>query len=210
MLRVVSVTRKPAVKADLIIDTVVLDHEARQQKSMSLFGENGTKAEFASDKAPNLKDGDALKLEDGKLLLVKAANENLLKVTAENPLRLVRLAWQLGSQHALVEATADALFVERSAALEELVRGQGCSSEAVERPFNPEQAAHSHDCCHHDHDHGHHHHHHDHGEGCGCGGHGHDHSHHAEHKHDHHDHGECGCGGHGKHDHHHGHDHKHD
>lgn len=174
MLRVASVVRKPAVKAELIADTVTLDYEARRQQALTLYGEGGLTAEFSSDKAVILNDGDAFKLEDGRLLVVKAAPEWLLKITSENPLRLTRLAWQLGSRHAALEADAAALYVENLPELEELARGQGCLAEAVERPFSPEQAADDHECCHgHEHGHGHHH-----GKGgCGCGRHGHHHGH---------------------------------
>jgi urease accessory protein len=195
MLRVASITRKPAVKAELVVDTIILDHEARQQKKLTLFGEGGLVAELSLEKAPNLKDGDALKLDNGQLLLVQAAAEKLYKITAENPLRLVRLAWQFGGQHVVIETTAEAIFTIADPALDELIRGQGCSSEVVDRPYQPEQAEHGHDCCHHDH-HGHHHdhHHHDHGH------HHHDHAHDKEHDHDkehhHGDDGHCGCGGH--------------
>ena len=74
-----------------------------------------------------INDGDALRLEDGKLVQVKAAAEKLLEVRAENPLRLMRLAWHLGSQHGLAEFTGDALYIENSPALAELARGQGCT-----------------------------------------------------------------------------------
>jgi urease accessory protein len=116
---------------------------------------------------------------------VKAAPERLLEVRAENPLRLMRLAWHLGSQHGLVEIAADALYVEDNPAVAELVRGQGCVATPVERPFRPERSAHA---C--GHDHGHHHH----GEA-----HGHDHH---DHSHHHQEHGES-CG-------HHNHGHKHE
>ncbi len=189
MLRVASITRKPAVKAELVVDTVILDHAARQQKKLTLFGEGGLVADFSSEKAPNLKDGDALKLENGQLLLVQAAVEKLYKITAENPLRLTRLAWQLGGQHVTIETTAEAIFTIADSSLDELIRGQGCSSEMVDRPYQPEQAEHGHDCCHHDHDHHHgHHHHHDHARG-------------KEHHHGDGDH--CGCHGAHNHDHHH-------
>lgn len=188
MLRVTTITRKPAVKAELVIDTVILDHDARRQKKLTLFGEGGTVAEFSSEKDPNLKDGDALKLENGQLMLVQAAAEKLYQVTAENPLRLMRLAWQLGSQHVAIETTIEALFTSADPALDELIRGQGCSSAIIDRPYQPEQAEHGHDCCHHDHNHDHHTHEH------------HDHTHGAE---QHGDHGHCGCHGTRKHGHHH-------
>ena len=204
MLRATSVLRKAAVKAERVVDTLALGHRDRTNIGVSVRATGGLEFAISLDKAAMLNDGDALKLEDGTLVQVKAAPESLLEIRAENPLRLVRLAWHLGGHHVPAEMTADALYVPNDAALGELVRGQGCSMMVVERPFQPEAEVH----------------HHAHGDDCGCGHdhhhdghehHGHDHAHDHKHEH-HHAHGEgCGCGhdhdhhGHGQHDHGHGH-----
>lgn len=209
MPRVTTIVRKPAVKADRVVDTITLDHAARNRRHGTLRGEGGTEIHLDLDMETTINDGDALRLEDGQLVQVKAAPESLLEVRAENPLRLMRLAWHLGSNHGLVEATGDALYIENDPALAELARGQGCTVTPVERPFRPERSTH---VCDHDHGH-HHHHHHGHSHGHDHGhAHGHDHAHDHKHGHDHHhhDHGYhhehgpgCGCG------HHHGHKHDH-
>ncbi len=208
MPRVATIVRKPAVKADRIVDTVTLDHGARNRRHGALKGEGGTEILLDLDLETTINDGDALRLEDGSLVQVKAAAERLLEIRAENPLRLTRLAWHLGSQHGLVEVAGDALYIENDPALAELARGQGCTATPVERPFRPERSAHA---CDHDHGHGHHHHghahehHHGHAHEHAHGRHEHHHAH--EHRHDdHHGHGDaCGCG----HHHHHGHKHDH-
>ena len=234
MLRATSIVRKPAVKAERIVDTVTLDHDERQKRRVALKGEKGLDLLLDLDKTTVIGDGDALKLEDGGLVAVRAAPEKLLKITAENALRLTRIAWHIGNRHTPAELAADAIYIEADHVLAEMVRGQGGLAEEVWRPFQPERGAYDHG---HDHGHGHVHHghshdHHDHEHGpdCGCGhdhSHGHDHHHeHLEkpaaagaaqthghaHSHDHsHDHGHAhhehgpGCGcGHD-----HGHDHKH-
>jgi urease accessory protein len=197
MLRATSVLRKAAVKADRVADTIALGHRERSRGGATVTAASGLSFVIDLDKPTVLNDGDALKLEDGRLVQVRAAAESLLEIRAENPLRLTRLAWHLGGHHVPAEMTSEALYVPNDAALGELVRGQGCAMTVVERPFQPEQEVHHHahggDCgCghdhhHHDHHHGHdhaHHHHHAHGEGCGCG--------HDHHGHDHHDHGHKG------------------
>ena len=205
MPRVATIVRKPAVKADRVVDTVTLDHGARNRRHGALKGEGGTEVLLDLDMETTINDGDALRLEDGSLVQVKAAAEQLLEIRAENPLRLTRLAWHLGSQHGLVEVAGDALYIENDPALAELARGQGCTATPVERPFRPERSAHvcDHDHAHHHHGHAHEHHHghvHEHAHGR------HEHHHAHEHRHDDHAHGDaCGCG----HHHHHGHKHDH-
>ncbi|WP_243367631.1 urease accessory protein UreE [Microvirga solisilvae] len=200
MPRVTTIVRKPAVKADRVVDTVTLDHEARNRRHAHLKAEGGTEIHLDLDMETTINDGDALRLEDGSLVQVKAKAEGLLEVRAENPLRLMRLAWHLGSNHGLAELTNDALYIENNPALAELARGQGCTVTPVERPFKPERSTHV--CDHDHHHHGHEHHHHDHAHEH----YDHKHEHKHAHDHDHHEHGPgCGCG----HHHHHGHKHDH-
>ncbi|MCX7324874.1 MAG: urease accessory protein UreE [Hyphomicrobiales bacterium] len=222
MLRATTVIRKPAVKADKVVATVVLNHEDRQRRRAVLKTEGGLEVLLDLERATALNEGDALHLDDGRLVQVQAAPEALLEVRAESMLRLMRVAWHIGNRHTPAEITADALYIEEDHVLAEMVRGQGCSITKVTRPFRPERGAYDHA----GHDHGQHH---DHGHDHGAHGHanpphgqpghvhgpdcGHDHHHDHSHdvlsvaSHDHaHDHGH-----HHDHDHkhHHGHDHGH-
>ena len=170
------IVRRAAVRPDQIVDTIVLDHAARRIAHAHLTTAAGLAVDLDLARAAALEDGDALKLDDGRLVGVSAAQEALLAVHAANPARLMRLAWQLGGSHVPAEIEGDRLYVPASAA--ELVRGSGCTAEPVTRAFRPERDAHDHGACGHDHGvHGH-------------DGHGHEHGrHHATHSHDHHDHG---------------------
>ncbi len=197
MLRATSIVRNPAVRADRIADTVTLDHDGRNRRRIALKGDQGLDFLLDLDKATVLNDGDAVKLEDGRLVQVKAAPQRLLEIRAENPSRLMRLAWHIGNRHTPAEIAADAIYIEEDHVLAEMVRGQGGTATPVMRAFHPERGAYEHDCGHdHGHSHGHSH--------ASSHAHSHSHSHahaHAEaHAHD------AGCG----HDHHrHGHKHDH-
>ena len=202
MLRAASVIRRPAVKAERVVDTVTLAHDDRHRRRVTLTADGGLSFLLDLEKATVLDDGDALKLEDGRLVVVRAAPEKLLEIRAESPVRLLKVAWHIGNRHTPAEITADAIYIADDHVLAEMVRGLGCAVARVERPFRPERGAYDHG----GHDHGHAH------------SHGHDHSHGHEHEHAHHhhdhEHGACGCGhdhdhhGHGHHHHDHGHDHR--
>lgn len=195
MIRATSVVRRPAVKAERVADTLHLDHEARHRRRIALTGEGGLAFLLDLDKATVLDDGDAAKLEDGRLVVIRAAPEKLLEIRTDNPLRLVKLVWHIGNRHAAAELTADALYIAHDHVLLEMVRGLGATVREVERPFRPERGAY--EC---DHDHGH--------------DHGHDHAHGHEHAHDHaphgHDHSHAGHADDHQHDHEHHHAHRHD
>jgi urease accessory protein len=214
MLRATSIVRKAAVKAERVTDTVTLDHEGRNRRRIALKGDGGLDFLLDLDKATVLGDGDAVKLEDGRLVQVRAAPQRLLEVRAENPLRLLKVAYHVGNRHTPAEVTADAVYIEDDHVLAEMVRGQGCTATVVMRPFQPERGAYEHDCGH-DHGHGHHH---DHGHTHAHGhshsdahSHGEAHGHAQAEAHAHAGHGHahgaaCGCGHDHGHDHH-GHDH---
>ncbi|SDN03555.1 urease accessory protein [Methylobacterium phyllostachyos] len=188
-----TIVRRAAVRADRVADTVSLDHEGRSALPETLVAEGGLGFSVALTKAAPLDDGDALRLDDGRLVAVRAATQDLFEVRAENPARLLRLAWQLGGSHVPAEIASDALYIPATAATAELVRGQGCLASPVSRPFRPERAAHDHSTCGHDHGHDHHGHEHEHGHS-----HDHDHDHDHGHRHEHRSH---------DHDHQHGHVH---
>lgn len=213
MLRATSVVRKAAVKADRVIETLTLDHEDRGRRRLALKGDAGLDVLLDLDKPTALKDGDAVRLEDGRLVLIRAAAQSLLEIRADNPLRLMRVAWHIGNRHTPAEITAEALYIENDHVLAEMVRGQGCAMAVVERPFQPERGAYDHDhasCDHPSHDHASHDHgshaRHDHAHDRHDHAGGHAHSHAEAHAHGHGHGGDCGCG----HDHgHHDHGHKH-
>ena len=133
-MRATTVTRKLAVKADKVVDTVVLDHEDRHRRRIALTGEKGTDVLLDLEKATVLNDGDALKLEDGSLVLVKAAPEKLVRITAHNPKRLMKVAWHIGNRHTPAEIGEEEIFIQADHVLEEMVRGLGAEVTAVERP----------------------------------------------------------------------------
>ena len=224
MIRATAIVRRPAVKAERVVDIVVLDHQARHRRRIVMTGEKGTQFLLDLDKASVLDHGDALKLEDGRLVQVEAAPEKLIEVRTSSPLRLLKAAWHLGNRHVPAEITEDAIYFAEDHVLLEMVRGLGAIATPMVRPFRPEkgayEAAEAHGHGGHDHDHhGHDHHdhaHHDHGHvhGPGCGhdhgeshvsakahseshshSHAHGHSSHAHSEAEAHAHGEgCGCG----------------
>jgi urease accessory protein len=200
MQRAISVVRKAAVKQDRVVETLTLDHEDRNRRRVALKGDGGRDILLDLDKPTALNDGDAVKLEDGSLVLIRAAAQKLIEITAENPLRLARVAWHIGNRHTPAEITTDAIYIENDHVLAEMVRGQGCAMSEVERPFQPERGAYDHDHANCGHDHHGHEHAHAHDE------HAHAHDHDHDHAHEHAHGASCGCG----HDHHDDHGHKHD
>jgi urease accessory protein len=187
-------------------DTVVLDFDDRHRRRMAMTGTRGLEFLLDLETAVALRGGDALVLEDGRLIEVVAAPEPLIEIRGTEPAHLVRVAWHLGNRHLPTQITARGLRIRRDHVIEDMVKGLGARIIEIEAPFDPEGGAYAAVAEVHDHA-GHGHGHHDHGHGKHDHA-GHDHAKHdhaaqapAEHVHDEH------CG----HDHgHHGRSHAHD
>jgi len=154
-IRASSVVRSLAVKAERVIDTVTLDHEDRYRRRAVLSCDSGLSVLLDLDKPIRVEDGDALKLEDGRLVRVIAAPQDLIEVASDNKTRLLRAAWHLGNRHTPAEITAEAIYLAHDHVLVEMLRGLGLSVKAVKRPFRPERGAYDRHA--HDHAHGAHH-----------------------------------------------------
>jgi urease accessory protein len=169
-------------------DTVVLDFDDRHRRRMAMVGTRGLEFLLDLENAMALRGGDALVLEDGRLIEVVAAPEPLLEIRCNDPLHLVRVAWHLGNRHLPTQIMPKGLRIRRDHVIEAMVKGLGARIIEIEAPFDPEggayaghthapEAAPAHD--HSSHDHGHHHHPDDHH---------HHHDEHCDHDHPHHDH----------------------
>jgi urease accessory protein len=181
-------------------DTIVLDFDERHRRRIAMTGTRGLEFLLDLPDAVMLRGGDALVLEDGRLVEIVAAPEELSEIRVGEPRDLARLAWHLGNRHLPIQILANRIRIRRDEVIEEMARGLGAKIAKIEAPFDPEGGAyagpdvveevhvHGPDCGHDHHDHA-----------------GHDHHDHAAHDdHSTHDHAK-----HDDHGHAHGHDHGH-
>ena len=171
-----------------------------------MTGTRGLEFLLDLEHAVALRGGDALVLDDGRLVEVVAAPEPLVEIRGNDPQHLVRVAWHLGNRHLPTQIMAKGLRIRRDHVIEAMVKGLGARVIEIEAPFDPEGGAYAtprpctrmrkpmrthmarpirmpmrhgrHDHSSHDHGHDDHHHHHD--EHCD-----HDHHHGHSHAHDH-------------------------
>ncbi|KOX44761.1 MAG: urease accessory protein UreE [Cupriavidus sp.] len=161
MIRATRILRRDALSGGEIVDRVVLDHGDRHRRRVAMRGAGGLGFLLDLPEPAVLEDGDALVLQDGRLVWVEAAPERLLEIRAPDDHALKRLIWHIGNRHIPAEIGADAVWIADDHVLAEMVRGLGGTAEPVERPFRPEGGAYSGGHAHeHDHPHGGHHHHH--------------------------------------------------
>ncbi len=155
---------------DTPADSVVLDFDDRHRRRIAMTGTRGLGFLLDLETATALRGGDALVLDDGRLIEVVAAPEPLIEIRATDSQHLVRIGWHLGNRHLPTQITTRGLRVRRDHVIEEMLKGLGARLIEIDAPFDPEggayaEAATAHAHAHHDRGHVHEEH---------CG---HDHSH---------------------------------
>jgi urease accessory protein len=194
MLRAFAVKAAGSWK-DKELDSVVLSFDDRHRRRMSMRGVGGTEFLLDLEEAVALRGGDALVLQDGRLIEVVGAPEKLAEIRATDNHHALQIAWHLGNRHLPVQIMGTKIRIRHDHVIEEMLVGLGAKVTLIDAPFDPEGGAyakaphaHHHDDHHHGHDHGHDHH--------GHEMHGHVHGPNCNHDHDH-DHGHSQSHGHG-------------
>jgi urease accessory protein len=166
--------------------TVELDWDVRQKSRFDATDSNGRAFGVFLARGTLVRGGDVLVLEDGSLVRVQAAPQEVLRITAcaehGSSFDLTRAAYHLGNRHVPIELQPDHLKIEPDHVLADMLRAMHMTVVTVQEAFEPEGGAYSS----HGHAQGHGHgHSHDHGP---THGHTHEHSHshdHADHSHGH-------------------------
>ena len=179
--------------------TVELDWDVRQKSRFDATDSSGRAVGVFLPRGTLVRGGDVLVAEDGSLIRVLAAPQEVLRITActehGSPFDLTRAAYHLGNRHVPIELQPDHLKIEPDHVLADMLRAMHMTVVTVQEAFEPEGGAYSsqghthgahahgtqthgaHGHAHDDHDHGH--------------GHGHGHTHSSHDPSDGHDHAQC-------------------
>ncbi len=88
-----------------------------------------------------MRDNDVLVDEQGQFILVKAAPEKVMRVTAQNPFQLMRAGYHLGNRHIPIEIGENYLQLEFDPVLSDMLKKLGVDVQLVDQPFEPENGA---------------------------------------------------------------------
>ncbi|MGB0498401.1 MAG: urease accessory protein UreE, partial [Rubricella sp.] len=105
-------------------DSCALTYEDRFLRRKRLRAASGT--EFMLDLAhtESLNHGDALRLSDGRLVEIVAAEEPLLEITGES---LTRLAWHIGNRHTPAQIEEGRILIQEDHVLADMLAKLGAS-----------------------------------------------------------------------------------
>jgi urease accessory protein len=142
--------------------TITLDETARHRRRMKMVSDNGIEFLLDLAEARLLRHGDGLQLDDGRVIEVRAAPEDLLEIRGRDARHLLSLAWQIGNRHLAAQILPDRILIRRDHVIRDMLEGLGATVADVSAPFDPEGGAYGDAHGAHGHGHAHAHHHHDH------------------------------------------------
>lgn len=149
---------------------ITLDEAGRHRRRMamvsdSIDGAPGIAFLLDLPEATLLRHGEGLLLDDGRVIEVIAAPEELHAVFGANPRHLLALAWHIGNRHLPAEIMGSRIHIRKDPVIKTMLEGLGARVVEVVAPFTPEGGAyggrvdphaHGHGSAQ-DHHHGHHH-----------------------------------------------------
>ncbi|WP_404400341.1 urease accessory protein UreE [Pelagibacterium halotolerans] len=145
-------------------DVAVLAHDERAVRRKLITLAQGDEVLVDLPQTVALETGDVLVLEDGRIVEIVAAEEELYEITARDTLHIMQLCWHIGNRHLPCQIEGEAhgpkrILIGRDHVIKDMLEGLGATVRDVIEPFSPVRGAYSGE------GHGHHHerHHHHHG-----------------------------------------------
>ena len=120
---------------------LVLPFQLRTKSRLRTVLDNGEEVGIVLNRGSVLRDGDRLLADDGRVVKVIAAPEQVSTVSSTDALALVRAAYHLGNRHVALQIDAQRLRYLHDHVLDEMVRGLGLQVIVEEAPFEPEAGA---------------------------------------------------------------------
>jgi urease accessory protein len=124
--------------------TVRLTFDARSKSRLLLTLDSGERAALIVERGRLLRGGERVITEDGREVLIVAADESLLEASSDDPLLIAKAAYHLGNRHVAVQVMANRLRFLNDHVLAEMVQGLGLKVDAVVAAFEPEGGAYGH------------------------------------------------------------------
>ncbi len=144
--------------AETIDAELVLPYELREKSRLRAALASGEEVAVLTVRGTVLRDGDLLKGDDGRIVIVRAAAEATYRVECASPQALLRCAFHLGNRHTQAQIGDGWLRIRKDTVLRDMLAGLGAQVIDEQAPFEPESGAYSAGFGggHHHHD-GHHH-----------------------------------------------------
>ena len=119
----------------------VLAHDARHLRRKTIALTDHSKVLIDLPEPVALNDGDLLELEDGSLVRIEAAAEDLYDIRGRDAVHLLQLAWHIGNRHLQAELREDRILICRDHVIKAMLEGLGAVTTDIRAPFSPARGA---------------------------------------------------------------------
>lgn len=120
---------------------LVLPFELRQKSRLRTALADGEEVGLFLDRGHILRDGEYLQAIDGRIVVVRAQPEKVLRISCSSERDLIRIAYHLGNRHVALQVGEGWLSIADDDVLRNMVEGLGARVALVEAPFEPEAGA---------------------------------------------------------------------
>ncbi|TYC59950.1 urease accessory protein UreE [Zoogloea oleivorans] len=121
-----------------------LDFDARTKSRLRTQLADGEEVGLFLPRGTILRGGDRLLAQDGRVVAVVAAPEDLLEARCANAEALARVAYHLGNRHVAVQVGAGWLRIQADHVLKTMLVGLGAEVSDLTAAFEPEAGAYAH------------------------------------------------------------------
>ena len=122
-------------------DRLILPFDRRQKSRLRVTLESGIEAGLFLERGTMLRGGDRLRGDDGRIVLIVAADEPVMRITATTTHQLMCATYHLGNRHVPLQIGEGWLILEQDHVLQEMLLGLGVTVTYQNAPFEPEAGA---------------------------------------------------------------------
>lgn len=120
---------------------LTLTYELRQKGRQQVALDNGDEVGLLLPEGMLLRDGDLLEADNGLIIEVKAAEEELSAAFTTDPLLLLRACYHLGHRHVPAQITQNRVSYLHDHVLDDMLRDLGLEVVTYTGSFEPEPGA---------------------------------------------------------------------
>jgi urease accessory protein len=118
-----------------------LPFEVRNKSRFSEKLSDGREAHFFLPRGNVLSTNDILIADDGSMIRISAADQEVVTIAANDAYQLMRAAYHLGNRHIPVQVGQGFLRIEPDSVLEGMIHQLGLETKYESVPFEPESGA---------------------------------------------------------------------
>ena len=142
MRRATDILPSNSGNVDDIVGTVTLSYEDRYRRRIKMRDDSGEAFMLDLKKAVQMDEGDALILEKGGMIEVKAAKEDVLDIKCRTASETAKIAWHIGNRHIPLQVLeCGAVRIIFDHVLKNMVEGLGAETTPNVAVFSPEKGA---------------------------------------------------------------------